>query len=241
MSEEAFSVILWAFSAYAAVTPAVGISNRCCPPSVPRSHIFSDFNYSPQFPFKSLIRLLLISPRCCRSASVVSSCRRQSSPRIGGHQLHGTGQHRASGGQERRTDPTVEKSVRLVARPSCAPSCSCPRSAGTRATAFMAPELAARRRPSDTARLQRLARRCNGDAATRRVASALASSSALRNDNPPLGGGAAARHAALTLHYARRWLAARQRGDGSRRGSAAMARGAAARRLLAAVSFVMVA
>ena len=49
-------------------------------PSVPRSHIFSDFNYSPQFPFKSLIRLLLISPRC-RSARVVSSCRCQSSLR----------------------------------------------------------------------------------------------------------------------------------------------------------------
>ena len=80
MSEEAFSVILWACSAYAAVTPAVGISNRCCPPSVPRSHTFSDFNYSPQFPFKSLIRLLLISPRC-RSARVVSSCRCQSSLR----------------------------------------------------------------------------------------------------------------------------------------------------------------
>ena len=29
MSEEAFSVILWACSAYAAVTPAVGIRNRC--------------------------------------------------------------------------------------------------------------------------------------------------------------------------------------------------------------------
>ena len=211
-------------------------------PSAPRSHIFSDFNYSPQFPFKfkSLIRLLLISPLSVGQSRFFLSLPVES-PRIGGHQLHDTGQHRASGGQERRTDPTVEKSVRLVARPSCAPSCSCPRSAGTRATAFMAPELAARRRPSDTARLQRLARRCNGDAATRRVASALASSSALRNDNPPLGGGAAARHAALTLHYARRWLAARQRGDGSRRGSAAMARGAAARRLLAAVSFVMVA
>ena len=31
MSEEAFSVTWWACSAYAAVTPAVGISNRCCP------------------------------------------------------------------------------------------------------------------------------------------------------------------------------------------------------------------
>ena len=30
MSEEAFSVTLWACSAYAAVTPAVGMSNRCC-------------------------------------------------------------------------------------------------------------------------------------------------------------------------------------------------------------------
>ena len=31
MSEESFSVTWWACSAYAAVTPAVGISNRCCP------------------------------------------------------------------------------------------------------------------------------------------------------------------------------------------------------------------
>ena len=43
------------------------------------SHM-SDFIYSPHFPFKSLIRLLLISPRC-RSARVVSSCRCQSSLR----------------------------------------------------------------------------------------------------------------------------------------------------------------
>jgi hypothetical protein len=59
MSAEAFSVTLWACSAYAAVTPAVGIGNRCCPPSVPRSHILSDFISSPHSPFKSLIRLLL--------------------------------------------------------------------------------------------------------------------------------------------------------------------------------------
>ena len=31
MSEEAFSFTLWACSAYAAVTPVVGTSNRCCP------------------------------------------------------------------------------------------------------------------------------------------------------------------------------------------------------------------
>ena len=59
MLEEAFSVTLWACSAYGAVTPAVGISNRCCPPSVPRSHVCSDFISSPHFSFKSLIRLLL--------------------------------------------------------------------------------------------------------------------------------------------------------------------------------------
>ena len=59
MSAEAFSATLWACSAYAAVTPAVGIGNRCCPPSVPRSHILSDFISSPHSPFKSLIRLLL--------------------------------------------------------------------------------------------------------------------------------------------------------------------------------------
>ena len=33
--------------AYAAVTPSVGISNRCCLPPGPRSHMLSDFNYSP--------------------------------------------------------------------------------------------------------------------------------------------------------------------------------------------------
>ena len=53
MSEEAFSVTLWACSAYAAVTPAVGISNRCCPPSVPRSHVWSDFISSPHFSFRA--------------------------------------------------------------------------------------------------------------------------------------------------------------------------------------------
>ena len=44
---------LWACLAYAAVTPAVGISNRCCSPSVPRSHILSDFIYSPHFSFRA--------------------------------------------------------------------------------------------------------------------------------------------------------------------------------------------
>jgi hypothetical protein len=53
MSEEAFSVTLWACSAYAAVTPAVGISNRCCPPSVPRSHVLSDLISSPHSPFRA--------------------------------------------------------------------------------------------------------------------------------------------------------------------------------------------
>ncbi len=43
MSEEAFSVTVWAYLAYAAVTLAVGISNRCCPPSVLSSHVLSDF------------------------------------------------------------------------------------------------------------------------------------------------------------------------------------------------------
>ena len=206
MSEEAFSVILWACSAYAAVTPAVGISNRCCPPSVPRSHIFSDFNYSPQFPFKSLIRLLLISPRC-RSARVVSSCRCQSSPRIGGHQLHGTGQHRASGGQERRTDPTVETSVRLVARPSCAPSCSCPLNAGTTRRRRYVPPLgggATAHRAASTLHLAEAT--LHPTARRRRYGSRRGLNATLR------GGGA------LQCGYgaaARRWLAAQQRGDGS--------------------------
>ena len=44
---------LWACLAYAAVTPAVGTSNRCCPLSVPRSHILSDFIYSPHFSFRA--------------------------------------------------------------------------------------------------------------------------------------------------------------------------------------------
>jgi len=38
---------LWACSAYAAVTPSVGICNRCCLPPGPRSHILSDSIYSP--------------------------------------------------------------------------------------------------------------------------------------------------------------------------------------------------
>ena len=51
----------------------------------------SDFIYSPHFPFKSLIRLLLIS-HSCRSATVVASCRCQMRQGIEGRRLHGMGQ-----------------------------------------------------------------------------------------------------------------------------------------------------
>ena len=140
------------------------------------------------------------------------------SPRIGGHQLHGTGQHRASGGQERRTDPTVETSVRLVTRPSCAPSCSCPLNAGTTRRRRYVPPL-------------------GGGATAHRAASTLHLAEATLRPTARRRryGSRCGLNATLRGSSARRLrLSARQRGDGSQRGSAAMARSAAARRWLAA-------
>jgi hypothetical protein len=124
MSEEAFSVTLWACSAYAAVTPAVGISNRCCSPSVPRSHVWSDFISSPHSPFKSLIRLLL-RHIVVGQLTYIAPCRHLKPVAPGAHLAHGTEQRTQSGGKERWTDPTVETSMRPVAGPLCAPSCAC--------------------------------------------------------------------------------------------------------------------
>ena len=46
-------------------------------------------------------------------------------------------------GKSGGTDPTVETPVRLMARPSCAPSRSCPRGTGSTAFAVVAPDFAA--------------------------------------------------------------------------------------------------
>ena len=133
------------------------------------------------------------------------------SPRIGGHQLHGTGQHRASGGQERRTDPTVETSVRLVTRPSCAPSCSCPLNAGTTRRRRYVPPLGGGATAHGAASTLHYAGAAQGVYGSRRGSAAMARW--LR------GSAATARCAA-----ARRRFAARQRCE------LAMVRGAAARR-----------
>ena len=77
----------------------------------------------------------------------VAPCRPTEPAASGAHLAHGTGQRSPSGGLERRTDPTVETSVRLVAGPLSAPSCAClEKQAGGGGPAWH--WLAARRRPS---------------------------------------------------------------------------------------------
>jgi hypothetical protein len=140
------------------------------------SHM-SDFIYSPHFPFKSLIRLLLIS-HSCRSATVVASCRCQLRQGIEGRRLHGMGQLQ----------------VRRHARPRCSGP---PRGGG--ATARCA--AAALRFP---ARRRRCGYPRGDDAAVRRAAAELRFPARRRRCNSPRGGGAAVPRAAAALRLAAR-------------------------------------
>ena len=125
------------------VTRLRGPCNRCCSSYLDPAPTCVRFHLLPTFPFQEFDQVALdFTPLSVGQSRFFLSLPVES-PRIGGHQLHGTGQHRASGGQERRTDPSVEKSVRLVARPSCAPSCSCPMGTGSTALAVVAPDFAA--------------------------------------------------------------------------------------------------
>ncbi len=79
MSEEAFSVTLWACLAYAAVTPAVEISNRCCPPSVYLDPTFCQISSTLHIYLSELEQVALnFKLHYCRHAAEIDRHRRHS-------------------------------------------------------------------------------------------------------------------------------------------------------------------
>ena len=97
MSEEALTVQQWACSACGLSDASWWFSNRCS--SSPQTQIphVSDIISSPHSPFKSLIRLLLLSHGCRSAAPGALPAQRPLAP--GAHLQHGTGQRSTSGGR----------------------------------------------------------------------------------------------------------------------------------------------
>jgi len=113
-SEEALTVQPWACSACGSGDASWWFSNRCS--SSPKTQIahVSDIISSPHSPFKSLIRLLLLSHgrRSATPDKLPAQCQ-------GAHLQHGTGQRSASGGRAPSRgvgSPVGGASARLAAR-----------------------------------------------------------------------------------------------------------------------------